>query len=197
MSLVTITVKQDSAAGAPIADVEILINSAAGAFIELGRTGPDGSKIFSIPDGDYRVYLAKLGSGIDFTRPETLVVSGDGSVEFYGVPFFPTAPPNPALTRVYDYLYNLGLEVRPNVVVEVSISNPQAVYLVTGPILSGKLKTKTDEDGYFHFDLPDGNALQPADVVQYTLNIPSVNFSITFDADDLNSGGAIILSALA
>lgn len=196
-TVVEIVVKEDDTSGRPLPLVSVELRSTAGVFIDRAFTNVDGLASFSVDPGTYEVFLGRIGVPITFTRPEILEV-GESKVEaeFYGIPFLPFVPSTPALAVVYDYVYNLGLDPRPNMDVTAKVIKPARAYLADGPAITGIERTKTNAAGLFQLALPRQLDFLTPDV-RYQIEIDRARFVQEFEAADLDLGGAIILSSLS
>ena len=104
----------------------------------------------AIDDGTYKVRL--FASGYSFVVPETLTVSGDGSVTYQGVSFLPVSPPSaPDLCVIFGMLRDAGGSPVVGAEVDAYGVTPQAGggYQI-GPQIAS---TISDTNGYFELEL--------------------------------------------
>lgn len=147
---VTIAVVDQETTG-PIADVGVYVRDATGTTIlAAGTTDGAGQVVLNLWDGEYQVYLSKMGN-YRFTVPEDLTVDGDTEVEYQGVSIIPSPPPDPAMCVIYGWLYELNASPYALQKFHVSIYQPPRGSR-TGVLLgSGALEVSTDVEGYFSF----------------------------------------------
>lgn len=193
MNTVNVTVKENDTDGLPIADVEVLVKSAYGNLLEVGRTNAGGTVTFALDDGGLVVLLRKHGAGLLFSNPETLTVAGDTSVEYFATPTLVQPESSPTLARVYGFLAELGLDPRPDVDVMAEVYEPRKGAFANATIVSGsQLTTQTDDAGFFAVDLPIASDVCPS-TTQYRIQIPAAGFEKVFLASALGDGGTVRL----
>jgi hypothetical protein len=102
---VAITVSDDSDVSIPDADIYIY-DSSNTVFIDYGKTNSSGIFSCYLGDGTYKLRIRK--SGVIFTQPETLVVSGDTESTITGEYVSVGVPEDSDACRVYDYCFDLA-----------------------------------------------------------------------------------------
>lgn len=138
---------QDSGSLAPIPAAWVQVyNETSTSLVAFGYTGADGKITFQLFDGNYKVYISKIGQYV-FTVPEDLVVAADPpppdvSVTYQGDLFNPSTPPSPDMCTVY------GWEITPDgagAAVEVEAEIMASTYfLQTNPHVIRKVTTTSD-----------------------------------------------------
>lgn len=148
-SQVTITVEDTGSNPVQGAQVDIF-DSTNTTFLSRHFTDINGDVVIAIDDGTYKVRL--WASGYAFTVPETLTVSGDGSVTYQGQSFLsPTPPTTPAHCVIYGQVLDVGGNPIVGAEVEAYAVTPQVGggYII-GPLI---VDTITDSSGYFELEL--------------------------------------------
>jgi hypothetical protein len=147
---VTITVEE--ADHTPIPDVSVLIlNSGQSITLQSATTDASGQVVVALNDGTYKVRLSK--AMVNFTTPETLVVSGATSEEFTGTLVSPTAP-STGLQTVYIVPTDLGLEYSPTMVFWAVASRLNTV--VDTAVLSNQILQAEDKTTHFEMQIAKG-----------------------------------------
>lgn len=104
----TVEVTVDDALAAPIVGAWVEVYDATSTSrIAFGYTKAAGQITFQLYDGDYKVYIQKIGQYV-FTVPEDLSVSADPpppdvAVTYIGTLFDPGTPPSPDQCIVYGW----------------------------------------------------------------------------------------------
>lgn len=145
--VVEVTVEDDGT-GDPIVGVYVEVyNETSTAKIAFLTTDSNGKATFQLFDGNYKVYLSKIGSYV-FTVPEDLVVSAgvspppDVQVTYLGTLFSPCHPPTPDTCVVYGWEIGpdtVGLEVE--VRAQIMASN---YFLQSNPHVIRYVETMSD-----------------------------------------------------
>lgn len=120
-NMVTLTITDED--DLPITDVDVYAyNSTNTIFITSGKTDSIGITSFYLSDGNYKLRLKK--SGVTFTNPESLTVSGDTEETISGSNITVGVPDDSDSCRVYTYCYDIdGGEPLAIVTSYASISN--------------------------------------------------------------------------
>lgn len=168
---VTVTVKS-SADSSVLNGVQVqVLNQTQTATEGLLTTNSLGEAVFALNDATYKVRLFK--PGYVFTVPESVVVSGNTSVVYYGSAFNPGTPPSPALCRVYGYVKDINN--LPVVGAKVEALNKTVPLRYQSVVISPYYKTTvTDNNGYWYLDLFPNVILTPADSkYRFNIHVPS------------------------
>lgn len=103
-NLVFITITDD--VNVPIPDVDVYAyDSSNVVFITSDKTNSSGIATFFLDNGNYKCRIKK--AGVEFTNPESLVVSGDTSEIFTGSNISIGIPDDSDSCRVYTYCYDI------------------------------------------------------------------------------------------
>jgi len=168
---------------------DVTTNPIIGAFVEVydvtsttkvafGYTTAAGTITFQLFDGDYKVYISKIGQYV-FNMPEDLSVSADPpppdvAVTYEGTAFSPSAPPAPDLCTVF------GWEITPDGVgaaVTVAAEILAATYfLQTNPHVIRSVSTTSDPNhangpGYWELFITKTVEFANAEAVNYKFSI--------------------------
>jgi hypothetical protein len=101
-NIVTITVNDGTN---PIADVTVYIYDSTNAvFVTSGVTNVSGVVAIPLNDGSYKVRLRK--TGVTFTYPESLTVSGATQKTYFGTTVSIGLPDDSDACRVYEFCYD-------------------------------------------------------------------------------------------
>lgn len=112
----TITIQlYETATVIPIADVAISVfNSDQTLFLGRKTTDPNGRIVIGRDDGTYKLVFVKAGT--TFTVPETLTVTVDDTIPYFGDSIVIAPPADPDACRVFDYLFLPNSTERPGTV---------------------------------------------------------------------------------
>lgn len=112
----TITIQlYETATVIPIADVAISVfNSDQTLFLGRKTTDSNGRIVIGRDDGTYKLVFVK--AGVTFTVPETLTVTEDDTVPYFGDSIVIAPPADPDACRVFDYLFLPNSTQRPETV---------------------------------------------------------------------------------
>jgi hypothetical protein len=149
-----ITVYLDDQLGDPVSSAQVDLYDAANlVFITRLHTGVDGSVVFALDDGTYRLRIFR--SGYTFTTPETLTVTADATVTYEGVRVFtPVAPADPNVCVIYGTIRDVAGNPLPGTCVGAYARTPQDVQ---GVQLGEQIAhVETDAAGYFELELLRG-----------------------------------------
>lgn len=147
---VTITVQEADLT--PIPDVSVVIlNSAETLTLLTGTTNAIGQLVVALNNGTYKVRLSK--AMVNFTVPETLVVSGTTADAYTGDPITPTAPAS-GLQTLYIVPTTLGLVYSPGMVFTAVIDAINTH--VDTAILDNQVLTAVDHTTHFEMQIAKG-----------------------------------------
>jgi len=133
---VTITINDGTN---PIADVAVQIwNSDSSVFITSDSTNASGIANLTADDGTYKVKIRKSGYSFDL---EDLTVAGDTADTYSGTSYTVSAPIDPDMCRVYEYLKNADRTIPATVTGDMSII--KLPYDYTDTIFSGEVLNGT------------------------------------------------------
>ena len=177
--VVEITVK-DSVTTDPISAVWVDVYDVTSTTkIAFGYTNASGVITVQLFDGDYKVYLSRVGQYV-FTVPEDLAVSADPpppdvQVEYVGVLFVPPTPPSPDLCMVYGWERDaqgtgLAVDITASIVGDDNLlqTNP---HINTSEITVTSAAEHGSGDGYWEMPLLPSADFVPGEVVYYTFTI--------------------------
>ncbi len=148
-------------------------------LIALGFTGADGKITFSLYDGDYKVYISKIGQYV-FTTPEDLTVTAgvspppDVQVTYDGTLFSPATPPSPDLCTIYGWeLTPDGQGAEVEVTAEILAST---YFLQTNPHVIRSVTTTSDPNhangpGYWELFITKTDLFAGDEQVNYKFTI--------------------------
>jgi hypothetical protein len=148
-SQVTVNIQDLSSTPVQGAQVDIF-DSTNVNFLTRHWTDVNGQVVIAIDDGTYSVRI--WASGYAFTVPETLTVSGDGSVTYQGQSFLsPSEPSGADKCVIYGIVLDAGGNPIVGAEVEAYAVTPQdeGGYII-GPLI---VDTITDTSGYFELEL--------------------------------------------
>lgn len=163
----------------PIAGAYVKVyNAAATSIIAFGTTGGDGKLTVFLFDGDYKVYISKIGQYV-FTVPEDLTVAADlpipdVEVTYQGTTFSPSAPPSPETCVVFGWeITPDGVGAAVEVVSEILAST---YFLKTNPHVIRKVTTTSDPNhvngpGYWELVITRTVEFAGPDQVNYKFSI--------------------------
>jgi len=158
----------DSTIGQVVPGVNIALrNLDQSALIALGKTGNNGQAGFNLDTGEY--LAAAFSPGYIFDCFDTLAIPGSLTDTLCGYRFDPGMPATPSLCRVYGFIYDIsGI---PEEGVEISAWLPAGVSKAgAGMISPFKIKSTSDEIGYFYIDLIPNCKLTP-DTSRYEITV--------------------------
>ena len=141
-----------------IAGAQVRVYSESGdTFVTLGTTGSDGEVTFDLPDDTYWVRFFKTGfsfpsrqsATIDAAETNIFDISGDNLEEL---------PPSAAdgICRVSGYLVGAGGEPLPGASLEFTLNADYRRISVNRLVVSSKITSKTNKEGYFEIELLQG-----------------------------------------
>jgi len=158
----------DSSIDQTISGARVIIrNLAQTSLIALGSTDSQGEIEFNLDADSFLV--AAYSHGYVFNAFDTVVVSGGGEDTIRAYRFDPGQPSDPALCRVWGFLYDLT--GRPESGSAVSAWLPSGTAKSGGLIITpSKVETVSDSTGYFYLDLIPGGDLEP-DGTMYEITI--------------------------
>ncbi|PKK83429.1 MAG: hypothetical protein CVT49_08395 [candidate division Zixibacteria bacterium HGW-Zixibacteria-1] len=165
----------DSIINQVIPGVNIAIrNLEQSALIALGKSGNDGYAGFNL-DADSLLAVC-FSPGYIFDNFDTLVISGPGTDTVYGYRFDPGEPSMPSLCRLYGFIY--GISGNPQAGAEITAWLPAGVTRAGAGLISPfKVKTTSNENGYFYLDLIPNNMLDP-DTTRYEITVSRTDGTI-------------------
>ena len=142
------------ATGVRIGDVAVTLFDRTGTnIVWVGRSAANGeTEHLSLNDGTYLIRKAK--AGVVFTEPETVTVTRDEDFTIIGEAWVPSAPSDPLLCVVYDWILDaagqpiVGASIKINAVVPGSAGGHELGKTV--------IDYTTGEDGYVEFELIRG-----------------------------------------
>jgi hypothetical protein len=152
-----VTVHVETAAHVAIADCSVSVfDSANTNLIDRKMSSAGGNAVFALDDGSYRVRLSKAGSS--FTVPETLTVSGDGTVTYTGSAYAVPTPVLPSGCVISGTVRDASGEAIAGAAVDAYALTPQHV----GSVHYGKAlaSTVTDNNGNYSIELEQGLTVQ-------------------------------------
>lgn len=170
---------EDNVTSNPIVNALVKVyNDTSTTLIAIGFTGPTGKITFMLYDGDYKVYISKIGQ-YTFSIPEDLTVVADPpppdvAVTYEGTPFTPSPPPTPDTCVVF------GWEITPDGVgaaVEVEAAILASTYfLTTNPHVIRKVTTTSDPNhvngpGYWELVITKTTEFAGSEQVNYKFTI--------------------------
>jgi hypothetical protein len=140
----------------PIADANVTVmNSDETLLLTRVETDTNGQAVIDPDPGTYKLRIQK--AGWTFTVPETLVVTGDDTATLYGTPLVVSAPDDPDVCRVYDYLALADDETYP-ATVDASATITKLPHDWSGKLHSGdEVEPVYDSNtGLIYWDLVQG-----------------------------------------
>ena len=144
--VVEITVEDGTTSNPIVGALVKVYNDTSTTLIAIGNTDPDGEITFNLYDGDYKVYISKIGQ-YTFTVPEDLTVVADPPppdvvITYQGSPVVPSSPPTPDTCVVYGWeLTPDGAGATVDIEAEIMAST---YFLQTNPHVIRKVTTTSD-----------------------------------------------------
>ena len=173
----------DSFTTLPIPDTQVYIkNSSQTLIVNKGITSVDGSYSTSLGDGNYNVFLKK--SFVDFTTPQSLVVSADTTTSYYGTSFSPSLPTSPDTCMLYGWISGIdGKNIKGAKVVASDAFNSS--YAGSYKIGKTSKSTVTDSNGFWEVELVRNSILTPVGIkYRITMSYPGFDyFKVFFDIE--------------
>jgi hypothetical protein len=167
----------ETATTTPIADVAISIyNSDQSLFLGGVITDTNGQWTVGLDDGTYKLVFRK--AGVIFTVPDTLVVTADATPPFYGTPLVISAPADPDVCRVYEYLFLPDGVTKPTTVSANAVIT-KLPYDIDGKLHSGVDITEVYDSvtGLIYWDIVQGATVRFAveNFIEASKVIPGVS----------------------
>ena len=174
--------KETDGSGDAIADCRVTLKNVAEATLDSKITDVNGQVIWALDNGTYYIYLSKLGS-YTFTIPETLVVSGNTSDEYYGTPFSPGSPSSLTLCRVYGWILDSQGQALESVTILAKMIG-SGIWADGGQqVDENEVSTTTDASGYWELDMI--RAVELMQENQYNIVIDQINYEQAITVPDL------------
>lgn len=162
--LVTITLEDDES-GIPIPDAWIVIyNQAESTRLAWAMSDANGQKTFYLDDGNYKVYVRKIGQYV-FDNPFNLAVSGRTYATYTGTLFAPSTPVNANTAIVYGWTLTQDEEPIGDINVTADVGGDR-LFLRNNPQIVRKASVTTSRasDGYWELALTRSIQYRRADV---------------------------------
>jgi len=161
----------------PIVQAQVVVrDSSDSSVLTTLITGVDGKVIFNLPAATYHISAYKLGQ-YSFTNPQTLIVTGNISVTYYGSPFVVPSPSTPGVCRVYGWEYRVDGTPYDEILVTAQLQAGPYFASSVGVLVTER-QVYTDINGYWQLDLTQSAAMTPTGA-QYLIEVPEQNYSKT------------------
>lgn len=160
-----------TASTTPIADIGVqVLNANQSLVIANGLTNDLGQVTMALDDGTYKVRLHK--SGYNFTVPETLIVTGNGTQIYYGGEIAIGAPLSANTCRVYEWCF-MPDDTTPRATITAKANIIDLPYSLNGKLHAGDIINGTYDpvSGKAYWDIVYG--------ARVTFKIPEMGLEVT------------------
>jgi hypothetical protein len=162
MTVTTIQLENDAVSPARIPDVLVRVFDLTGDFVTSATTNSSGEAVFDLPDDDYDLYFFKRNVSLLNSQPQRITVdSGD-----------PDTPPNTFLVLAHETVMPestdplrcrisgtvLGGNGLPTKELQLTFGMCPEVAVLGGNVIAPQptINARSDDEGYFEFDLLRG-----------------------------------------
>lgn len=139
----------------PVPNVYVAIyDSSNTTLLYVVQTGSNGNVVFNLNDGTYKFRPIKVG--YTFTTPQTVVVTGDATVNVAATAFQPPVPSAPDMCVIFGTLVNAHGTPDQGAVITIRSAVPNAAAGETLVDNAPPITITTDANGQFSIELIKG-----------------------------------------